>query len=459
MQNLGHKCTLAMSQVTYLGHKFTQSGLTPDRSKIQAVQDWPTPANVSQFLGLASCYRRYISKFSTIAAPLTQLTQNRVVFSWSAECESSFQLLKSALTQAPILAYPDLNQNSSPFVLQTDASTFGLGAVLEQDGPVIAYASRTLTKCEQNYSVIQKECLAIVYALKQFRHYILGRKFLLLTDHAPLQWLGSQKMEGMLCHWKLSIQEFNFDTAYRKGSLNTNAHHALSRRDQPHCSEVTALTVSVESPKQLAQCQEADEVTKKLYDALLSSSSITSGKLWQHCPFHCYKQIWSQLKFVDGVLCRCYLPGPTSNTVTVSILPKGLHVAALHHCHNHPSGGHLGYEKTLHKLQREAYWVYMSRDVEQYCRQCDKCNASKPPAPQHAPMASVLIGKPWQMEAADVLEVPVSSNRYLLVVQDYFTKWVEVVPMPDQTATGIVSAHTKIFCILGIPEVLHSDQG
>ena len=92
-----------------------------------------------------------------------------------------------------------MSHNASPFVLQTDASAFGLGAVLEQDNHVIAYTSRTLTKCEQNYSVIQKECLAIVYALKQFRHYLLGRKFLLLTDHAPLQWLGSQKMEGMLC--------------------------------------------------------------------------------------------------------------------------------------------------------------------------------------------------------------------------------------------------------------------
>ena len=113
----GHKCTLAMSQVTYLGHKFTQSGLTPDEKKIQAVQEWPTPTNVSslkQFLGLASYYRRYIAQFSTIAAPLTHLTHKGVLFSWSVECESSFQLLKSALTQTPILAYPDLNHKAPP---------------------------------------------------------------------------------------------------------------------------------------------------------------------------------------------------------------------------------------------------------------------------------------------------------------------------------------------------------
>ena len=118
-----------------------------------------------QFLGLASYYRRYIPKFSTIAAPLTNLTHKGAVFSWSAECESSFQLLKSALTQAPILTYPNLSHNTSPFVLQTNASAFGLGAVLEQDNHVIAYPSCTLPKREWNYSVIQKECLAIVYIL------------------------------------------------------------------------------------------------------------------------------------------------------------------------------------------------------------------------------------------------------------------------------------------------------
>ena len=149
-------------------------------------------------------------------------------------------------------------------------------------------------------------------------------------------------MEGMLCHWALSIQEFNFDIAYRKGSLNTNAD-ALSRRDQPHCSEVTALTVSVNwlnSNKQM-----------KLQRSCMMPCSHLLPYLQANCPFHRYKQIRSQLKFVDGVLCRCFSPGPTANTVTVPILPKGLHVAALHHCYDDPSGGHLGYEKTLHKLQ------------------------------------------------------------------------------------------------------------
>ena len=116
---------------------------------------------------------------------------------------SSLSQLKDKLTQAPILAFPQFTADAPPFLLQTDASAVGVGAVLEQGGCVIAYASRTLTKSEQQYSTIQKECLAAVYAMKQFRHYLLGRSFQLVTDHAPLQWLSAQKMEGLLCRWAL----------------------------------------------------------------------------------------------------------------------------------------------------------------------------------------------------------------------------------------------------------------
>ena len=123
--------------------------MIPDDSKVKAVQEWPRPTQVSevrQFLGLASYYRRYIENFSDIAAPLTHLTQKGVPFIWNKNCEDAFCGLKTRLTQAPVLAYPKLGPEASPFILQTDASAVGLGAVLEQDKRVIAYASRTLTK-------------------------------------------------------------------------------------------------------------------------------------------------------------------------------------------------------------------------------------------------------------------------------------------------------------------------
>ena len=128
-------------------------------------------------------------------------------FIWSDECDEALNTLKTKLVQAPVLAYPKFDQASPVFVLQTDASSVGVGDTMEQGDRVIAYASRALNQAEKQYSVIQQKCLAIVFALKQFRHYLLGRSFELLTDHAPLQWLLSQKMEGLLCRWVLAMQE------------------------------------------------------------------------------------------------------------------------------------------------------------------------------------------------------------------------------------------------------------
>lgn len=126
--------------------------------------------NVRCFLGLASYCRRYVHQFSHIAAPLHNLIQKNVQFSWTPECQSAFSTLKQKFTQALILAYPRFDSEAPPFILQTDASAVGIGAVLEQDGHVVVYASHTLTKSERQYSVIQRECLAAVYGMKQFRH-------------------------------------------------------------------------------------------------------------------------------------------------------------------------------------------------------------------------------------------------------------------------------------------------
>ena len=239
----GSKCNIGVREVKYLGHIFSEKGMEPDPQKISAVHDWPAPVDVSSlrsFLGLASYYRRYIYQFSEVAAPLHQLTNKATPFVWNEACQSAFVQLKEKLTQAPVLTYPCFDPSASQFSLQTDASATGIGAVLEQGRHVVAYASRTLSPAEKNYSVIQRECLAIIFGLKQFRHYLLGRKFSLLTDHAPLQWLSSQKMEGLLARWALAAQEYDFAITYRKGSENSNAD-ALSRQTEQRDSHSAAI--------------------------------------------------------------------------------------------------------------------------------------------------------------------------------------------------------------------------
>ena len=258
----GSKCHIGMHSVSYLGHKFSAEEMAPDPKKTQAIREWPTPSSVKavrQFLGLASYYRRYIKKFANIAGPLHQLTQKSVQFSWNQQHELAFLTLKQCLLQSPILIFPDFSPTAKPFVLQTDASAMGIGAVLEQGGQVVAYASRVLTPPEKSYSVIQQECLAIVYALKQFRHYLLGCHFTLQTDHAPLQWLTSQKMEGLLCRWSLSLQEFDFNIEYRKGASNTNADALSHCHGEGTRQQNVAATLINSGEADLQKAQQQDQ--------------------------------------------------------------------------------------------------------------------------------------------------------------------------------------------------------
>jgi hypothetical protein len=220
-------------EVSYLGHIITPTGVRPDEKKVKAVKDFPEPRNTRQlkgFLGLAGYYRKFIPNFGKIAKPLTELLRKNVPYVWDDKTEAAFNELKTLLTTAPLLQYPDFTK---PFVLTTDASNEALGAVLSQ-GPVgsdlpIAYASRTLIGPEKDYSTIDKELLSIVWACKYFRHYILGRRITIVTDHRPLTWIFNVKdPSSRLLRWRLKLQEFDYEVKYKKGSSNTNAD-ALSR--------------------------------------------------------------------------------------------------------------------------------------------------------------------------------------------------------------------------------------
>jgi hypothetical protein len=187
------KCEFWLEEVKFLGHVISKDGLAIDPSKIEAVLDWLPPTTVTEirsFLGLAGYYRKFIQDFSRIATPLTQLTKKGVPFVWSAQCQEAFLLLKQKLTSAPVLAIPS---NDRCFVVYTDASLLGLGAVLMQVERVVAYASRQLRVHEHNYPTHDLELAAIVFALKMWRHYLYGVQFQLFTDHKSLRYLFSQR--------------------------------------------------------------------------------------------------------------------------------------------------------------------------------------------------------------------------------------------------------------------------
>ena len=259
------KCFLIRKQVHFLGHVVSSEGVATDPDKIAAVQNWAQPTSVTEvrsFLGLASYYRRFVPNFAEIARPLVQLTEKSTQFLWGEAQESAFQKLKTSLTQSPVLVYPC---EGGDFILDTDASNFGIGAVLSQiqegEEKVLAYASRALTKQERRYCVTRKELLAVVYFTQYFKHFLLGRPFTIRTDHASLKWLKSFKEpEGQLARWMEIIGGYDFHIEHRPGKEHGNAD-ALSRGPCTQCggshdSDPSWPSQTLTAPKSLGQCPE-----------------------------------------------------------------------------------------------------------------------------------------------------------------------------------------------------------
>ena len=233
----GKKCQFGMPECAYLGHVIRSGTICPQSAKIEAVRNFEQPTTktkVRSFLGLTGYYRKFIPDYATLAAPLTDLTRktkpNQVV--WTPECAAAFDQLKDSLCSSPVLKSPDWDK---PFILQTDASNRGVGAVLSQpdadgsDRPV-AYFSRKLLPREERYSTIEKECLAIKLGVQAFQVYLIGRTFTIQTDHRSLAWLDRMKdANARLTCWSLLLQSYTFNIKYRAGGKNGNAD-GLSRQ-------------------------------------------------------------------------------------------------------------------------------------------------------------------------------------------------------------------------------------
>ena len=477
------KCSLFRRKVQYLGHIISREGVAADPSKIEKVATWPTPTSVretQQFLGFAGYYRRFVQDFAHIARPLHRLTERLATFMWTDECQGSFDELRRVLTSAPVLAYPDFNRQ---FILDTDASDTGIGAVLSQvdEGGrerVIAYGSRLLTKPERRYCVTRRELLAVVTFAKQYRPYLTGQRFLLRTDHGSLIWLRNfREPEGQLARWLERLQELDFDIVHRRGKKHTNAD-ALSRLPcrqcgrESHNSEIqgTISTTSMQPPEskpvpELRKAQLADPILGPLLRGQESGKKPSADELGSLSrSSRRLLQIWDQLTVRNGVLCRRFETSEGTSAVTQTIIPEALREEVLTDLHEGALGGHLGIDKTLARLKTRFYWPGHYNDVCDWCQKCGICAARKSPAPKaHAPLTSIKVGYPMQLVAMDIVgpfpESP-AGNTHILVVADYFTRWTEAYPIPNQEATTVASKLTdEFFFRFSPPEQLHSDQG
>ena len=352
------KCEFCCSQVHYLGFLVNENGLQTDPDKIDPILKYPVPRNIKdlrRFLGLASWYRRFIPNYATLATPLTKLLKKTQSWIWHAEQQSAYEEIKLCLSDAPVLACPDFE---IPFVLQTDASNTGLGAVLTQtvrdEEHVISYASRTLSEAEIKYSTTEKECLAIVWAIQKYRPYLEGYKFTVVTDHSSLRWLHNLKNPtGRLARWSLSLLEYDFDILHRKGSQ----HHvpdALSRMfESQSLEEIYLVKNSVSSWYDRRFCA----VTE--FPERFPAWKISGEKLYHYRPNS------TVTDFVDDLNGWKLVPKDNERQ---SILQEA---------HDDPQSGHLGTQKTNMRVSLRYYWPGYFRDVNKYVRSCTVCQDVK----------------------------------------------------------------------------------
>lgn len=441
------KCKFCRSELRYLGYVVDGSGLRTDPEKIEAILNIPEPTNVHdirRFIGMASWYRRFVPDFATIMKPLTELTRKSVKFKWTPECDEAFNKIKQLLISAPILTCPCFDQ---PFILQCDASAYGLGAVLTQkfdDGErVIAFLSRTLSRQEKNYTTTERELLSVIWATEKLRHYLEGTRFTVITDHHSLLWLNRLRdPTGRLARWAVRLQAFDYEIIHRKGK-----EHVV-----PDClSRGVPITIdAIDSRHPYAS------TTDKWYKNMLLRLEENP-------------QQYPQWRSLDGVLykyVKCKIPELSDMSDNWKIVvPKEARLELLKQNHDDPTSGHVGIFKVYWKLRNQYTWPKMKYDVVRYVKSCNVCSQCKPE--QKAPAGLMgnrpSINRPWQMISLDFIgPLPRSTRGYthILVITDHFSKYVLLIPLRSATANALTRhIEEEVFLVYGVPQYLICDNG
>ena len=472
------KCSFAMHEITFLGHQLTREGIRPCQDKIKAVQRIEIPRTLKQirsFLGLASYYRKFIENFARIAEPITQLLSKDVPYQWTEERNNAFEQLKTALTTAPVLSTIDYGSKRGQFKIRTDGSKTGLGGALYQQQAdeqkdqkvwkVIAFYSKTLSKTEQNYSITEIECLAVIRTIQRFSHLLRGEHFLIETDHSALTWLKTCKdPPGRLLRWTLLLAEYDYEVKHRSGD---------SMKEVDALSRLYALR-EYELPRMendhFRKLQRKDKYLSTYID-LLENNHVKKGSELKEGVWLKIKNqprinsVIRRMRLSDGILLY-----KTKKKRLVRVIPDVMKATLLFMHHDLSSAAHLGVNRTLEGMKLYWWWYDMNHDVALYVSTCHKCQLAKQPTKHQGPLQLLTKVYPPFYKVAIDYHGPFPRSRgynYLLVVTCMSTKYLILIPMKqssnsqdkiDSKATAQALLN-KVIYTFGIPAVILSDQG
>ncbi|KAI5731266.1 hypothetical protein M8J77_007169 [Diaphorina citri] len=446
-----NKCSFLSEKIEYLGHVVEFNKISKSPVKVRAIQEMTSPSNpeqVKQFMGLVTYYSRFIPDFSTMSYPLRCLLKKNHKWFWSSNCESAFLKLKSELCSDRVLM--PFNP-SLPVSLTTDASPYGVGAVLSHtvngvEKP-IAYASRSLTTSEQNYSQLDREALAIIFGVTHFYKYLFGRHFLLITDNQPLSRILHpykalpQMTSARLLRYASFLSGFNYSVQFKRGELNQNAD-CLSRAPvQPHqishdqligneVNQLCAETIFQISSKYITSqvIQEETEKDSELRNIIQDLKNNSTD---------------SEFTLVDGIIFR-------KDRV---LIPSSLRSTVLNELHE----THLGITKMKQLARRYVYWFHIDKDIERLVRSCQNCALTRSNPPQ-------VPVHPWDSPQDNWERLHIDyagpfENHYFLVCVDAKSKWAEVKIIKDApNSSNTINLLENIFSVHGYPQVMVSDN-
>ena len=480
------KTFLFKERVEYLGHMLDENGIAMVESYVDRIRDWPTPTNIKELntmLGFFGYYRTFVKSFAELTAPMNE-QKKRLKLEWTEDMEKKFRTLKEEFVKGPVRAAPQFNTDS-PFQLTTDFSSVAIAAILSQvqngTEKMIACAGRKTTSAEKKYPSWKGECSAIIFGIRKWAHILSYKQFRINTDSRALTYLSSLKAgTGMIARWTEELQSYDFTVTHRPGRENINAD-CLSRRvgmpeptaeEEQEQNEYVGTISEIEHEDYSADLQREEILKRQAEDNILRTVRgwVCQGHLPEkkdlrglHQDAQQYAQLFESLKLQpDGVLAQ-ELDTAFGHKIRI-LAPDSLKEAIFKMSHSHQTAGHFGVTATVARVRRNFYYPNMNQDIRTRVGTCLSCLAKitkeKLRAGVHVPAKN---GFPMQSVYVDLvgpLSVTAQENKFILSVQDGYSRFISLYPLKNKTAQEVVNKlSTEFFSVFGCPGRIHSDNG